>query len=93
MTEGPILREGETCWRREQAGRMAVIFRLNLLAALRLLFRVDSQHPPDGCCHQKILVIDDTIAFCGGIDISDGRWDTRAHRDYEPRRANPRGKP
>jgi len=54
---------------------------------------VDSQHPIDGCCHQKILVIDDAIAFCGGIDISDGRWDTRAHRDHEPRRANPRGKP
>jgi len=25
MTDGPILREGETCWHREQAGRMAVI--------------------------------------------------------------------
>ncbi len=25
MTDGPILRERETCWRREQAGRMAVI--------------------------------------------------------------------
>ncbi len=25
MTEDPILRESETCWRREQARRMAVI--------------------------------------------------------------------
>ena len=140
MTDGPILREGETCWRREQSGRMAVIidaadyfahvqaailkarhsilligwdfdariilkrgpnapgpldklgrllshvvrhrpglhvhvlrwdvgflrlpfrgstpfFLLNLLASRRLHFRLDSHHPPDGCCHQKILVI------------------------------------
>ena len=176
MTDGPILREGDTCWRREHAGRMAVIidaeayfahvqeailqarhsilligwdfdarirlnrgpgdpapfdplgrllshvvscrpglhihvlrwdlgflrlpFRgstpfslLNLLASRRLHFRVDSHHPLEGCCHQKILVIDDAIAFCGGIDVSDHRWDTRAHRDQDSRRVNPHGKP
>jgi len=67
-------------------------FLLNWLSSRRLHFRIDHHHPPDGCCHQKILVIDDAIAFCGGIDISNGRWDTRAHRDHEPGRVNPRGK-
>ncbi|NPD68978.1 phospholipase (plasmid) [Lichenicola cladoniae] len=176
MTDGPILREDDTCWRREKAGRLAVIidaenyfthvqqailqarhsilligwdfdariklnrnpgdavsidplgrllshvvrhrpdlhvhvlrwdigflrlpfrgstpfFLLNLLASRRLHFRIDSHHPADGCCHQKILVVDDAIAFCGGIDISDNRWDTRAHRDHDPRRVSSRGTP
>lgn len=49
----------------------------------------DSSHPLDGSHHQKILVIDDKIAFCGGIDITAERWDTRCHRDEEPRRKRP----
>ncbi|KAF2791254.1 phospholipase D [Melanomma pulvis-pyrius CBS 109.77] len=29
--------------------------------------------------HEKICVIDHTIAFCGGIDLCFGRWDTPQH--------------
>jgi phospholipase D1/2 len=49
----------------------------------------DSTHPLDASHHQKILVIDDALAFCGGIDITASRWDTRDHRDLEPGRRRP----
>ena len=29
--------------------------------------------------HQKIAVIDDSVAFCGGLDLTVDRWDTSAH--------------
>ena len=37
------------------------------------------------------MVIDGALAFCGGIDLSVGRWDLRAHRPDEPHRRSPRG--
>lgn len=49
----------------------------------------DGIHPLEGSHHQKILTIDDRVAFCGGIDMTDTRWDTRAHRDDEPGRRHP----
>jgi phospholipase D1/2 len=55
----------------------------------RITTKFDSMHPLDGSHHQKILVIDDKIAFCGGIDITGSRWDTRRHRDDEPGRRRP----
>ena len=55
----------------------------------RIFMKWDHQHPLDGSHHQKILVIDDKIAFCGGIDITGSRWDTRHHRDKEPGRRRP----
>ena len=56
-------------------------------------FRFDSTHPPGCSHHQKIVVIDDNLAVCGGIDISSSRWDTSEHRDDDPRRIGPDGKP
>lgn len=29
--------------------------------------------------HEKVCIIDNTIAFCGGIDLCFGRWDTPQH--------------
>jgi phospholipase D1/2 len=49
----------------------------------------DSTHPLNASHHQKILVVDDAMAFCGGIDITADRWDTRHHRDEEPLRKRP----
>jgi len=60
--------------------------------ARRVLVRFDSSHPLGATHHQKILVIDDSIAFCGGIDMTSDRWDTSEHRDDDPRRRPPGGK-
>jgi len=51
----------------------------------------DSSHPFGATHHQKILVIDDSIALCGGIDMTSDRWDTPEHRDCDPRRKRPSG--
>jgi len=56
-------------------------------------FRFDDSHPPGCSHHQKIVVIDESLAACGGIDISTARWDTSAHLDDDPRRTGPDGKP
>lgn len=45
----------------------------------RVHFRYDNTHPIGGSHHQKIVVIDDAVAFNGGIDLTCRRWDTRDH--------------
>ena len=59
----------------------------------RFQFRLDSNHPVGASHHQKIVVIDDQLAFVGGIDLAPGRWDTHEHRASDPRRTDPSGKP
>ena len=44
-----------------------------------------------GSQHQKIVVIDDEIAFSGGMDVSTNRWDTREHLVEQPERVGPDG--
>lgn len=55
----------------------------------RVTFRLDDQVPLGACHHQKVVVIDDRLAFCGGGDIGVDRWDTARHLDHEPRRIMP----
>ncbi len=52
----------------------------------RIHFRYDNTHPVSGSHHQKIAVIDDAVAFCGGIDLTCRRWDTCAHAADDQRR-------
>ncbi|MES2830662.1 MAG: phospholipase D-like domain-containing protein [Pseudomonadota bacterium] len=66
-------------------------FLLDWITGNRMHFQLDRRHPPGACHHQKIVVIDDSIAFCGGIDVTDGRWDTTAHLDDDPLRRYPGG--
>lgn len=66
---------------------------LDWLTPGRLKFRMDGHHPPGACHHQKIAVIDDCMAFCGGIDVTGGRWDTPAHLDDDPGRRWPNDEP
>ena len=47
-------------------------------------FKFDSAHPVGCSHHQKIVVIDDRLAVCGGIDMTDDRWDTREHLRGRP---------
>jgi phosphatidylserine/phosphatidylglycerophosphate/cardiolipin synthase-like enzyme len=57
----------------------------------RIAFKFDTAHPVGCCHHQKIVVIDERLAVCGGIDMTDGRWDTREHREDDRRRRRPGG--
>lgn len=52
----------------------------------RVHFRYDNTHPVGGSHHQKIVVIDDALAFCGGIDLTCRRWDTCEHAAQDARR-------
>jgi phosphatidylserine/phosphatidylglycerophosphate/cardiolipin synthase-like enzyme/uncharacterized membrane protein YdjX (TVP38/TMEM64 family) len=58
----------------------------------RLNFRLDDRHPPGGSHHQKVAVIDDAVAFVGGLDLAHGRWDMPAHRRDEPHRRDAHGR-
>lgn len=52
----------------------------------RVHLKLDNTHPPGGSHHQKIVVIDDALAFCGGLDLTCQRWDTNEHAPDEPHR-------
>jgi phosphatidylserine/phosphatidylglycerophosphate/cardiolipin synthase-like enzyme len=52
-------------------------------------FRLDDAVPLGACHHQKVLVIDDAIAFCGSADFGADRWDSTAHSDIDSRRIDP----
>jgi phospholipase D1/2 len=55
----------------------------------RLSFAADHHHPLGAAHHQKIVVIDDCLAFAGGIDVTADRWDTSEHLDRHPHRHRP----
>lgn len=59
----------------------------------RLRFFMDGCHPVGASHHQKIVVVDDAIAFTGGFDITRCRWDTHEHAAGDSRRIDPDGKP
>jgi phosphatidylserine/phosphatidylglycerophosphate/cardiolipin synthase-like enzyme/uncharacterized membrane protein YdjX (TVP38/TMEM64 family) len=66
-------------------------WRLGWRMPRRVRFEFDDRHPVGACHHQKVVVVDDRLAFCGGIDLTGHRWDTSAHRVQEPARKTPIG--
>jgi phosphatidylserine/phosphatidylglycerophosphate/cardiolipin synthase-like enzyme len=56
-------------------------------------FCLDDDLPVGASHHQKIVVVDDAVAFCGGLDVTIRRWDTREHQPDDPRRVDPGGSP
>jgi phospholipase D1/2 len=68
---------------------VAPVSLLNQFTSARMHFAVDGVHPTGAVHHQKIVVVDDAVAFCGGIDLTIGRWDTRAHPPVDHRRHGP----
>jgi phospholipase D1/2 len=52
----------------------------------RIHFRFDECEAQQGSHHQKFVVIDRAIAFVGGIDICESRWDDRRHLSENPLR-------
>lgn len=61
------------------------------LAHPRLHFALDDQHAVGASHHQKIVVVDDEVAFIGGIDLTTHRWDTPRHLPVDARRVDGRG--
>jgi phosphatidylserine/phosphatidylglycerophosphate/cardiolipin synthase-like enzyme len=51
----------------------------NLTTSDRLKFRFDTHSSVMGSHHQKVAIIDGTLAFTGGMDICRSRWDDRNH--------------
>jgi phospholipase D1/2 len=68
-------------------------WRLGWQMPRQVKFGFDDHHPIGGSHHQKIVVVDDRLAFSGGIDLTGHRWDTPAHRVDEPLRLNANGTP
>ncbi|MCC6534752.1 MAG: VTT domain-containing protein [Burkholderiales bacterium] len=65
---------------------LSPIYGLSWKPHRRVHFRFDDTHPLAGSHHQKIVVIDDRIAFVGGLDLTSKRWDTPSHRPDDPGR-------
>jgi phosphatidylserine/phosphatidylglycerophosphate/cardiolipin synthase-like enzyme len=59
----------------------------------RISVRLDAEHPLYASHHQKIICIDDALAFAGGIDLTVDRWDTCDHQETNTHRLLPDGNP
>jgi len=57
-----------------------------------LPFRLDDDHPAVASHHQKFVVVDDSLSFCGGIDLTKDRWGTSQHHRRDSRRVDPDGR-
>jgi phosphatidylserine/phosphatidylglycerophosphate/cardiolipin synthase-like enzyme len=57
----------------------------------RIRLKLDREHPIYASHHQKIVSIDDSLAFVGGIDLTVSCWDTAEHLAHHPLRRNPDG--
>ncbi len=67
-------------------------YRLGWRTHPRLHFLMDGHHPVGASHHQKVIVIDDALAFVGGLDLTTARWDTPAHAAADVRRRDADGK-
>jgi phospholipase D1/2 len=59
----------------------------------RVRFCLDDGVPLGSSQHQKLIVVDDAIAFTGGLDVTVRRWDTSAHDLRNPHRVDNLGCP
>jgi uncharacterized membrane protein YdjX (TVP38/TMEM64 family) len=64
-------------------------YKLKWRAHRRIHFSLDGHNPVGGSQHQKLVVIDDALAFAGGLDVSQWRWDTSEHLPEDDRRLDP----
>jgi len=59
----------------------------------QISLRFDFGHPLRACHHQKLVSIDGSLAFLGGIDLTARRWDEPDHRVENALRRSPDGTP
>jgi phospholipase D1/2 len=67
---------------------MSPIYGLGWRPHRRVRLRYDDHYPVGASQHQKIVVIDGALAFCGGLDLTRSRWDTCEHGPADTRRIN-----
>jgi len=68
----------------EREWMQAVRFQFGTPANVQFLF--DGMHPVGASHHQKFVVVDEAVAFVGGMDLACGRWDDREHLVENPLR-------
>jgi len=66
-------------------------YKLKWLTHRRIHFCLDGEHPIGASQHQKVIVVDDAVAFSGGFDLSKWRWDTPEHLPENELRVDPDG--
>lgn len=66
---------------------------LNWQMPPQVTFCLDSTVPFGSSQHQKLVVVDDALAFSGGLDLTIRRWDTSGHEPHDARRVDPSGEP
>lgn len=57
----------------------------------RMHLGLDSDHPVGAAHHEKIVCIDDKLAFVGGMDLTQRRWDRRDHAPTDLARTDAEG--
>jgi len=57
----------------------------------RIELRLDTHHPVYASHHQKIVIVDDSVAFVGGMDLTVDRWDRPGHAPDDDLRRRPGG--
>lgn len=67
--------------------------RLGIGAHSRVHFGFDDHTPLGASHHQKVVIVDDRLAFVGGIDLTHHRWDTSDHAVDNSLRCNAIGIP
>ena len=82
-------------WAILYAGERELLPRINLDWRLpaNVHMELDSAVPIGASQHQKLVVIDDALAFCGGLDVTVRRWDRRSHEPDDPDRVDHEGEP
>ncbi|WP_246504312.1 VTT domain-containing protein [Bradyrhizobium agreste] len=59
----------------------------------RVRLHLDATLPFGSAQHQKIVCVDGSLAFVGGLDLTIRRWDTSDHRADNAMRCDPQRKP
>ena len=59
----------------------------------RIHLHLDTNHPLYAAHHQKIVTVDDSLAFVGGMDLTIERWDVQGHAAAHALRVRPDGEP
>jgi phosphatidylserine/phosphatidylglycerophosphate/cardiolipin synthase-like enzyme/uncharacterized membrane protein YdjX (TVP38/TMEM64 family) len=59
----------------------------------RIRYCLDDDLPLGASHHQKIVTVDDSVAFVGGFDLTVRRWDSSEHRFAHDCRVDPAGEP